>query len=397
MDGGVTAPKGFKAAGSACGIKKDNKPDIAVVSSDTMCTAVGMFTKNVVKGHSLQITMEHINNEIKAIVINSGNANACVGVKGKQDALEIARLAAELLNCKSNQILFNSTGVIGKPLNMDALRNGLMQSVQSLSYNGGNIAARAIMTTDTKVKEVGVAVEVNNTKVSIGGMAKGSGMIHPNMATMIGVITTDASISQELMDKAFKESVNSSFNRISVDGDTSVCDMVVLLSNAMAKNDIIDNEQTNEYSLFKKALSVVCEHLAKEIVKDGEGATKIIEISVQGAKTPQNAYDIVNAVGKSPLVKTAIFGEDANWGRIITAAGYSGADFKTDLIDIYIGDLKVCHNGVAVDFDEQKAKQILEKNEVSITIQLNMGSYNEKMWVSDFSCDYVKINSNYRS
>ena len=358
ISGGVTSPKGFKAAGKACGIKKNGKKDIAIICSDKICNAAGVFTTNVVKGHSLKLTMEHIKDgRAKAVVVNSGNANACVGEKGDQDALKVTNQVAKLLNCNSEDVLFNSTGVIGQPLNIDALLKGINDAVNSLSSKGGHEATEAIMTTDLTAKEIAVEFEVDGVKVCIGGTAKGSGMIHPNMATMIGIITTDVNISQQLMDKTFKDIINTSFNRISVDGDTSVCDMVVIMANGMADNCLIENEKSEGFTQFKNALSLVCEHLAKEIVKDGEGATKLIEINVNSAHTQQDAYKIACAVAKSPLVKTAIFGEDANWGRIITAAGYSGADFNPNLIDIYIGDLKVCNKGIALDFDEDRAKK----------------------------------------
>ncbi len=398
VNGGVTAPKGFKASGKACGIKKNGNKDIAIVSSDNIAMASGVFTTNVVKGHSLQLTMEHIENgKAKAIVINSGNANACVGEKGKSDALEVTKLAGESLGCVPNDILFNSTGVIGQPLNMKALKEGIKATSSSLSYEGGHDAAEAIMTTDLTLKEIAVEFEIDGVKTVIGGMAKGSGMIHPNMATMIGIITTDANISKVLLDKMFKEINNLSFNRISVDGDTSVCDMVLILSNGMADNSIIDDEDSFGYASFREALALVCEHLSKEIAKDGEGATKLVEIVANGARSKEDAYKVVCAVAKSPLVKTAIFGEDANWGRIITAAGYSGAFFDPELIDIYIGELKVCSKGTALPFDEIKAKQILKEKEIKIIINLNIASYSDRMWTCDFSYDYIKINGSYRS
>ncbi len=398
VNGGVTAPKGFKASGNACGLKKNGNKDIALVCSDVISNVAGVFTTNVVKGHSLQLTMENVaNGKARAVVINSGNANACVGEKGKADALEVACQTADFLNCNPNDILFNSTGVIGQPLNMEALRNGIKDAVDTLSYNGGHDAAEAIMTTDLTLKELAIEFRVNGVDACIGGMAKGSGMIHPNMATMIGIITTDVNISQELLDKAFKEIINTSFNRISVDGDTSVCDMVLIMANGIANNISIDDENSIGFESFKEALSSVCKYLAKEIAKDGEGATKLVEIIAEGATTKDDAYKIICAIAKSPLVKTAIFGEDANWGRILTAAGYSGAFFDPELIDIYIGELKVCSKGTALPFDEIKAKQILKEKEIKIIINLNIGSYSDRMWTCDFSYDYIKINGSYRS
>ncbi len=397
LDGGVTAPQGYKASGIACGIKKDGQKDLAILCSENTATAVGVFTTNVVKGHSLQLTMKHIKDKkAKAIVINSGNANACIGENGYNNAKEVTKMTSEILNCAQEDVLFNSTGVIGQPLNMDALKIGIPKILTTLSPNGGNEAAKAIMTTDTFSKEVAVEIEISGQKVKIGGMAKGSGMIHPNMATMIGIISTDAAIEPSLLEKAYKKSVNFSFNRISVDGDTSVCDMVVMLANGKANNAVI-NSEGDDYERFVEALTYVCDTLSKKIAQDGEGATKLIEIIVDGASTQENAFKIATAVAKSPLVKTAMFGEDANWGRIITAAGYSGAEFDPNLIDIYIGNLIVCKDGTAINFDEKEAKKILQQDEIKISIKLNQGEFFDKMLTCDFSYDYVKINGSYRS
>lgn len=396
-NGGVTSPKGFLAAGVACGLKKNRKKDLAIVYSEVNAAAAGVFTTNIVKGHSLQVTMEHIKNgKARAVVVNSGNANACVGEQGYKDAVEMATLAAQLLGCDREDILVNSTGVIGMKLDMDAVRSGIKNAVSLLSSEGGHQAEEAIMTTDLVPKEIAVEIELGGKKAVIGGMAKGSGMIHPNMATMIGIITTDAAISSELLYKALKDVTGHTFNRVSVDGDTSVCDMVVVLANGQAGNPEIATEN-DDYNKFKSGLKTVCTYLARSIAKDGEGATKLIEINVNGASSAEDAYKIVCSVAKSPLVKTAIFGEDANWGRIITAAGYSGANFNPNLTDIFIGDLIVCSNGTALDFDEERAKEILKEKEVKITINLKSGNFSDRMWTCDFSYDYVKINGSYRS
>lgn len=397
IEGGVTAPKGFLAAGVACGLKKNGKKDLAIVYSEDVAAAAGMFTTNVVKGHSLQLTMENIKNGYaQAIVINSGNANACVGEQGAKDAREMAELTAQLLNCVPEDVLVGSTGVIGSRLNMPAVRSGIRTASASLSAQGGHDAEEAIMTTDLIPKEIAVELEIQDETVRIGGMAKGSGMIHPNMATMIGVITTDVNISRGLLDKALKETVKHTFNRVSVDGDTSVCDMVLILANGQAENAGIVREDM-EYEKFRDALNLVCTTLARMIARDGEGATKLVEVNVQGALSEDEAYKVASAIARSPLVKTAIFGEDANWGRIITAAGYSGASFDPNLVDIFIGDLMVCQNGTALSFDETKAKQILHAAEVKITINLKRSNYSDRMWTCDFSYDYVKINGSYRS
>jgi len=397
IDGGVTAPEGFFATGVACGLKKNGKKDLAIICSEDSAAAAGVFTTNLVKGHSLQVTMEHIKSGFaNAIIINSGNANACVGEQGYKDAKEIAAIAAELLECSPESILVGSTGVIGVPLNMDAVRAGIREAVESMAPDGGHDAEEAIMTTDLVPKEIAIEFELQGQNVVIGGMAKGSGMIHPNMATMIGVITTDVNISRSLLEKALKDVVKYTFNRVSVDGDTSVCDMVVILANGLADNPGIVAED-DDYKKFKDALELVCTSLARMIAKDGEGATKLVEITVDGAPSEKDAYLIVSAVAKSPLVKTAIFGEDANWGRIITAAGYSGAEFDPGLLDIYIGDLQVCKGGAAFKFDEEEAKNILRQKEVKISLKLNQGNFFDRMWTCDFSYDYIKINGSYRS
>ena len=397
IDGGVTAPKGYKASGVACGLKNNGNKDLAIVCSEDIAVAAGVFTTNVVKGHSLQLTMEHIKNGYaQAVIINSGNANACLGEQGIKDANEMAELAAHLLNSQKENILIGSTGVIGMPLNLPKVRGGIRTGISSLSSEGGHEAAEAIMTTDLIAKEIAVDIEIQGERVRIGGMAKGSGMIHPNMATMIGIITTDANISRGLLNKALKEVVAHTFNRVSVDGDTSVCDMVVMLANGEAENEGIVKENA-EYANFKSFLYYVCTNLSRMIAKDGEGATKLIEVIAEGAMHEEDVYKVVNSIAKSPLVKTAIFGEDANWGRIITAAGYSGAEFDPNLVDIYIGDLMVCRNGTGLKFDEAAAKEILKKDEVKIKINLKNGIASDRIWTCDFSYDYVKINGSYRS
>lgn len=397
INGGVTAPEGFFATGVACGLKKDGKKDLAIVCSEDSAAAAGVFTTNKVKGHSLQLTMEHIKSGYaNAIVINSSNANACIGEQGYADALEIASITAGLLECSPSDILVGSTGVIGKPLDMDLIRPGLEALVSGMDPDGGHNAQEAIMTTDTIYKEVAVEFDLQDTRVVIGGMAKGSGMIHPNMATMIGIITTDANISRKLLEKALREVVGKTFNRVTIDGDTSVCDMVVILANGMADNAGIINEN-EDYEIFRSGLEEVCTYLSRQIARDGEGATKLVEVAVEGAGSPEDAYKAAAAVAKSPLVKTTIFGEDANWGRIFTAVGYSGAEFDPAYTDIYISDLLVCKGGCAVIFDEAAAKELLKKSEVRLLIKLNKGVYGDRVWTCDLSYDYVKINASYRS
>lgn len=396
MEKSIQLPKGYQAAGVACGIKKNGKRDLALILSDKPAIAAGVFTKNVVKGHSVKWTMKQIANPVQAIAINSGNANACAGPEGDADTEHFAGLAASLLGCQKEQVLLGSTGVIGYRLPMDKIEAGLQEAFVQLSTEGAANAIEAIMTTDTFPKLVSVKIELSGKTASIFGMAKGSGMIHPNMATMISVLLTDAAISKELLQKALSATVDKSFNRVSVDGDTSVCDKVLLLANGFAGNPEITCEGS-DYSAFVEGLEYVSGSLSKMLAKDGEGATKLVEVKVKHAPDSEIAHTIANAISKSPLVKTALFGQDANWGRILTAAGYSGADFNPDTVDVWIGDLLMCKNGTGLRFDEEKALSILKKNEILITVDLKAGNVEDTMWTCDFSYDYVKINGSYRT
>lgn len=394
---GVTAPLGFQAAGVACGIKKNGEKDLALVVSDVPATCAGIFTKNVVKGHSLKWSMKAISRgTARAVAINSGCANACVGEDGDRDAFEMARLVSRLVDCEAEDVLLGSTGVIGYRLDMNKIEAGLADAFRSLTPDGGNSAAQAIMTTDTFPKESSLVYDYDGHTITIGGMAKGSGMIHPNMATMISVITTDANISRRMLDRALRSVADSSFNRISVDGDTSVCDKVLILANGLAGNPVIDDEGP-AYSAFENSLRAVATELAKMLARDGEGATKLIEIHVKNAPDRNTAHLILNAIAKSPLVKTAIFGCDANWGRIITAAGYSGAEFDPDKLHVSLGNLMVCKNGMGVPFDEEKALEILRSPEVVITLDMNQGTVADRMWTCDLTNDYIRINGSYRT
>ncbi|NLC84270.1 MAG: bifunctional glutamate N-acetyltransferase/amino-acid acetyltransferase ArgJ [Ruminococcaceae bacterium] len=397
--GSVTSVPGFLAAGVACGLKANGNKDLALVVSDEPAVAAGVFTKNLVKGHSLVRTMERLAaGQARGIVINSGNANACVGADGPVAAEAMAASVAKELGCQPAEILTGSTGVIGKRLDLQAVELGAKLAVAELTSDvtGGNNAEQAIMTTDLIPKEGVARFEADGKTVTLAGMAKGSGMIHPNMATMICVITTDALISQPLLQQLLKASVDQTFNRVSVDGDTSVCDMVVVLANGKSglSEILSDTPAANQ---FQAALVALGTHLSRLIARDGEGATKLIELQVNGARTSEDAYKIIQAVGKSPLVKTAMFGEDANWGRILTAAGYSGADFDPNGCDIYLGDLKVCEAGTALLFDEARASEILQENEILIRIELSDGAASDHLWTCDFSYDYVKINGSYRT
>ena len=399
-NGSVTSPEGFAAAGVACGLKKNGNPDLAVISSSSISKACGVFTKNVIKGHSLIRTMQVLQKgSARAIVVNSGNANACLGEQGDLDAESMARSAAELIPCSVDDVLTGSTGVIGQPMPMDKVLSGIREAVSRLdsSPDAGHLAEQAIMTTDTMPKEFAVRFPLGGKTVTIAGMAKGSGMIHPNMATMISVITTDCNIELPLLQKALSAVTEKTFNRVSVDGDTSVCDMVVVLANGLSGNPLLSSSESEGYRLFIEALEAGCRKLSKDIAQDGEGATKLIEIQLLNALSKEDALLVLHAVAKSPLVKTAFFGEDANWGRILTAVGYSGANFDPKHCNIYIGDLQVCAGGTALAFDEDIAKTILAKKEIHITIDLRDGNVNDHIWTCDFSYDYVKINGSYRS
>jgi len=390
-------PRGFMASGVHCGIKKNNNKDLALIVSDIPAQAAGVYTKNIVKGHSLKWTMDHIKgNRIKAITINSGNANACVGSAGDADAEIMAEYTAKLVGCDKSEVLLGSTGVIGHRLPMENIKTGIDKAYGQLSADSASDAASAIMTTDTIKKEISVDINLSGKTATIYGMAKGSGMIHPNMATLIVVFLTDASISDVMLQKALSCAVNKSFNRVSIDGDTSECDMVLMLANGKAGNPVIEQEN-DDYKRFAEELEKAAIYLAKLIAKDGEGATKLVEIRVINAPDENTAHVIANSISTSLLVKTAIFGQDANWGRIMNAMGYSGALFNPETVDIWLGDLLVCKDGTGLAFDEEKALAILSRDELLITVDLKMGTSSDTMWTCDISYDYVKINSSYRS
>lgn len=392
---GVTYAQGFTAAGVACRIKKNGSKDLAIIKCDCVASAAGVFTRNKVKGHSLMLAQKNVRNgKAQAVIINAGNANACLGSQGEQDALCMAQLTAKALGCCPKDVLTGSTGVIGMPLPIERIEEGLKKAV--LTREGGADAAAAIMTTDTVMKQAQTTVTIDDCEVKIGGMAKGSGMIHPNMATMISVITTDAAISGKALKTALKSAADMSYNRISVDGDTSVCDKVLLLASGLAGNAPIE-ENTDEYDTFLSALNEVCISLAKMLAADGEGATKLLTIDVRHARSQKDAHFIASAIAKSPLCKTAAFGNDANWGRLLTAAGYSGASFDPAKVDIYIGNVQVCQKGGGLKFDEDLALNVLKQKEVVYTIDLNNGDASDMMWTCDFSLDYVKINADYRT
>jgi len=397
MNGGITLPRGFKAAGVACGIRKKGRKDVALVYSQLPAQAAAVYTQNKFKAAPLQITEEHLQNGIaQAVVVNSGIANACMGQQGLETAKEMALIAAESLQIKTEDVVVASTGVIGVPLPMELITKGIKEASRVLNCDGGTDAAEAIMTTDLIKKEIACKLEIGGKTVTIGAMAKGSGMIHPNMATMLAFITTDANIESKCLQYILKKAADATFNMISVDGDTSTNDMVVILANGLADNPKItmDGQHIEE---FEGAIIKVCTTLAKMIAQDGEGATKLIEVEVVGAKSLEDARKGARAICSSSLVKTAIFGEDANWGRIVTALGYSGAEVNPLMVDVYIGDLLVAKKGTGLDFDEEKARRILKQKEVKLKVVLNSGSAEATAWGCDLSYDYVKINAEYRS
>lgn len=395
-NGSITSVKGIKAAGIACGLKKQKK-DLALIYSEKPCSAAGTFTLNKVKAAPILISQYIVRHkhQIKALLVNSGNANACTGIDGYNDALESQKIAAETLGITPSQVLISSTGVIGQRLNMNAVTSGIQKIVNEISGDGGLDAAEAIMTTDIAKKSFAIKVPLSTGEVTIGGICKGSGMIMPNMATMLAFLATDAEVEQSLLQKILSEAVNLSFNKISVDGDTSTNDMVILLSNG--ETGIKITERSEDFGIFKKALIQVCTDMAKSIAADGEGATKLITVSVKNAKTVKDADAIAKAVSISPLVKTAINGSDANWGRILSAVGNSGADISPEKISISFGKMKILQPDYKVEFSEPDAKKLLSEKEVEIVIDINEGENNSTWYTCDFSTQYVEINASYRS
>lgn len=397
VPGGVTAAKGFLASGTAAGIKYKEKKDIALIFSEVEARVAGMFTTNKVKAAPVLLNMERVNRgSARAIVANSGNANACNGEQGMQDARAMGKEVARLLNIPGESVLIASTGVIGQPMPMERVLPGIAEAAYNLSKDGGGPAAEAIMTTDTELKEAAVSFSINGKNVTIGGMAKGSGMIHPNMATMLCFITTDAAVELDYLKKALQYAVDRSFNMITVDGDTSTNDMVLVLANAQAGNEEI-TVKSEDYFIFRDNLTRICTHLAKALAKDGEGATKMIEAQVVNAATEADARMAAKAVAGSNLVKAAIFGEDANWGRILCAAGYSGAEFDPDAADIYLSDVKVAENGRPCAGFEEEAARALSEKKVRILVDFKSGKFEATAWGCDLTYDYIKINAHYRT
>ena len=398
VKGGITAPLGFKAAGVYCGIRKEKK-DLALITSDVPASVAAVFTLNKTVAAPVlvdKMLLKRGNRECTAVIANSGNANACTGERGLNDAWKMVESVAASLSIPQEQVLVASTGVIGQYLPIEKIEAGIAQIAGQLTINGNEDAAKAIMTTDTFSKEVAVRFELFGKQVTIGSMAKGSGMIAPNMATMLAFLTTDANISSALLQKTFGKLVEVSFNRVSVDGDMSTNDMAVMLANGRSGAEEI-TENTPEYSLFAAALEFVLVKLAKMIARDGEGATKLIEVMVHGAESDANAVAAARSVANSNLVKTAIHGEDANWGRILAALGYAGIPLDPDQIELYINDLPILGKNYEIKIDEDAAKIELKKDTITIVIDLNQGSGQATFWTCDLTKEYIHINASYRS
>lgn len=406
IDGGVCAAKGFRANGIQCGLAhagasvKKKKNDIALILADNMCTAAAVYTTNKVKGAPIQVTKEHLQNgTAKAVIVNSVNANTC-NSDGVAKAEKMCSLVAEELGIDENDVIVASTGVIGQILPIEPIEKGMKSLCEGLTYDGNSRAVEAIMTTDTMVKEVAVEFETGGKTCTMGGMLKGSGMIHPNMATTLTFITSDVNISPELLQRALSDVVKITLNRVSVDGDTSTNDMVCVMASGTSGNKIIDCED-DDFEKFRNALYAVMMNLARMMARDGEGATKLIECACVGASSEKTAETVAKSVITSNLFKAAMFGEDANWGRILCAVGYADANFDISKVDVNIGSDKgiiaVCRDGAGVEFSEEKAKEILQEEEIQIYISLNEGDCSAVAWGCDLTYDYVKINGDYRS
>ncbi len=404
ITGGVTAAAGFQAASVAAGIKYKDRKDMAMIFSEAPCHVAGTFTTNVVKAAPVKWDQNIVKKSAfaQAVVVNAGIANACTGEEGYGYCKETAQVAATALGVPEDGVLVASTGVIGMQLPMERIQAGVEKMASQLDDGlaSGTAAAQAIMTTDTKKKEVAVQVEIGKKQVTIGGMCKGSGMIHPNMCTMLAFVTTDVAISKELLQEALSEDIKDTYNMISVDGDTSTNDTVLLLANGMAGNPEI-REKNEDYQTFCKALHVVNETLAKKMAGDGEGCTALFEVKVVGAESKEQAVTLSKSIITSNLTKAAIFGHDANWGRILCAMGYSGAQFDPEKVDLFFeskaGKLQIIENGVALPYSEEVATKILSEPEVTAIADVKMGEASATAWGCDLTFDYVKINADYRS
>jgi glutamate N-acetyltransferase / amino-acid N-acetyltransferase len=391
-NGSVTSPRGFSAAGAAVGIKSGGKKDMALVSAEKDCVAAAVFTTNKVKAAPVKVSMQHLRGgKVRAVVINSGNANACTGVRGIQDASRMAMETAKQIGCTKNRVMVCSTGRIGIPLPLRKILKGIGKLAAKLAPGDGRMAAKAIMTSDTYPKSCAVQIEIDRKRVVIGGMAKGAGMIHPNMATMLSVITTDAAIDRRTLQECLVEAVNQSFNRISVDGDTSTNDTVIVMAGAAAQNRLLQRGHP-ELDVFQKALNVVTRKLARDIIEDGEGITRVVELVVQGASSAHHAKMIGEAIARSPLVKSSWAGGDPNWGRLMDVIGYSGARMREELVDIYYGGLLAVKGGMASKTPLARLKKIVRNRHYRITIDLHLGKGSYEMLVNDLTEMYVTLN-----
>ena len=404
IKGGVTAAKGYEAASTAAGIKYTDRTDMAMIYSQAPCAAAGTFTTNVVKAAPVRWDQQVIagGDSVQAVIVNSGIANACTGTEGFGYCKDTAKAAAEALGISESGVLIGSTGVIGKQIPIDKLTAGIKELAEKKNDTlvNGTEAAKAIMTTDTFEKELAVTIETGGRTVTIGGMAKGSGMIHPNMCTMLAFITTDAVIAKETLQKALSQDIKDTYNMISVDGDTSTNDTVILLANGLAENEEIV-EGTEDYQKFKEALHTVNEYLAKKIAGDGEGATALFEVQAVGCESVEQARTLAKSIVCSNLTKTAIAGHDANWGRILCAMGYSGAQFDPERVDLFFeskaGKIQIIENGTAVDYSEEEATKILSEPEVTAIADVKMGDKKATAWGCDLTHGYIEINADYRS
>ena len=401
IDGGICAAKGYKAAGVHCGIRKNHsKKDLSLILSEVPASAAAVYTTNLVKGAPLTVTKAHLENGVaRAVICNSGNANTC-NANGLEIAEQMCALAGQALSIAPEDVVVASTGVIGQPLDIAPIAAGIPELVEQLSTEGSAEAAEGIMTTDTVLKEVAVEFELGGRTCRLGGIAKGSGMIHPNMATMLVFLTTDAAIAPAMLKKALSTDIQATFNMLSIDGDTSTNDMVTVLANGLAGNPEITAEG-DDFNAFMAALNTVTVHLCRMIAGDGEGATKLLECVVTGAADIQTARTVAKSVVCSSLLKAAMFGADANWGRVLCAIGYSGADVDVNRVDVAFkspkGVIPVCKNGAGIPFSEEKAKEILLEKEIEILVNLNSGEAASTAWGCDLTYDYVKINGDYRT
>ncbi len=394
---GVTYPQGFQAAGVKAGIKKSGNLDVAVIYTEQEAAVAGTFTQNAVASAPVRASKKVVaTGMVHAITANAGCANACTGEQGEKDAAAMQDITATALGCKADDVVVASTGVIGVNLPMDKMEDGIKQAVKELSTEGSENAGKAIITTDTYSKSCATEITLGGKEVRFGAIAKGSGMIQPNMATMLCFITTDAAIDSKLLQKALSEIVEVSFNMISIDGDMSTNDMVIVLANGAAGNVKI-TEENEDYKLFKATLQNICQELSKKIAADGEGATKFLTISVTGARNFAEAKTIGMSVAKSPLVKTAFFGEDPNWGRVICAVGYAGVPMDPNKTVVKFGDIPVYANGVGADYDEAELRKVMEAHDIVIGIDMGEGDAKADIWSCDFSYEYVKINGEYHT